>query len=56
MHRGLQIPKITRKVNHLIYMDNIKLFTKNKKRNPDTNNKNIQPGYGREFDIEPFVP
>ena len=29
-----------------MYMDDIKIFAKNKKRtgNPDTNNKNIQPG------------
>ena len=38
--------KLQKKIYHLIYMDNIKLLEKNEKIwDPDTNNKNIQPGY-----------
>ena len=37
-----------------MYMDNINIFVKNINKNLDsyTNNKNIQPWFGREFGIE----
>ena len=46
MHWGLQFTKSQEKINHLMYMDDIKLFSKNEKRigDSDTNNKNMQPG------------
>ena len=42
--------KSQEKLNHLIYMDDIKGFARNKKRIGDSNinNKNIQPGYRNE--------
>ena len=49
MHCGLQIYKIPREINHLIYMDDIKLCKKDEKRkdtgDPDISNENIRPGY-----------
>ena len=44
---GNKFIKSQEKVNYLMYIGNIKLFTKNEKttRTPDTNNKNIQPVY-----------
>ena len=42
---GCKFTKSQEKINHPMYKD-VKLFAKNEKRivNPDTNNKNIQPG------------
>ena len=55
MYRRLQIYKIARKINYLIYMDDINVFAKILKKrtgDPDTNNKNRQPGM--ELDIEKY--
>ena len=39
--------KSQEKINHLMYMDDIKWYEKNENKNGDSyiNNKNIQPGY-----------
>ena len=45
--RGYQFTKLQEKINHLMYMNDIKLFAKNKKRigDSDSSNKNIQQRY-----------
>ena len=43
MHRGYKYSKSTKKINHSMYVDIMKLFTKKRIGNSDTNNKNIQP-------------
>ena len=44
---GYKLSKLQEKLNHLMYMDDIKLFCKKRKRNGNskTSNKNIQSGY-----------
>ena len=44
---GYKLTKSQEKINHLIYMDDIKLFAKNEKKieNPNTHSENIQSGY-----------
>ena len=47
MFSGYKLHKLQVKINHLIYMDDIKLFAENKKiiRNPNTDNEDIQSRY-----------
>ena len=47
MGRGYKFTKSLKKINHLMYTDDVNVFAKNEKRTGDldTNNKNIQPGY-----------
>ena len=44
---GYKLNRWQERINHLMYKDDIKLFTKNKKRigNPITGSENIQSGY-----------
>ena len=44
---GYKFTKSQENINHLIYMDDIKIFIKNEKRtrDTDTDNENVQPGY-----------
>ena len=43
---GCKFTKSQEKMNNLMYIDDIKIFTKNSiELETDTNNKNIQPGY-----------
>ena len=51
---GYKFTKSQKRINHLIYIDDIKLFAKKWKRtgDSDTNNKNRQPGYGMKFGLE----
>ena len=47
LRKGTESYKFTKyqeKINHLLYMDDIKLFAKNEKET-NANNKNIQSGY-----------
>ena len=46
MTGGYKFTKSPEKINDLIHTDVIKIFAQNgKNKNPDTNYKNIQPGY-----------
>ena len=46
MHWGYKFTKLQEKINHLIYMHDIKLFARNEKElEINTNNKNIQSGH-----------
>ena len=44
---GYKLGRLQEKINHLMYLDDIKLFAKNEKRtgNSNTRSQNIQSGY-----------
>ena len=44
---GNKLTKAQERINHIMYMDDIKLFAKNEKKigDPNTNYRNIQSGY-----------
>ena len=55
---GYKLSKSQENINHLMYMDGIKLFAKERKgvEKPNTDCKNIQSGYiNIEFGIEKWV-
>ena len=45
---GVQIDSIAKKINHLMYMDNIKLFAKNKEETIRIYSQDIGMEFGRE--------
>ena len=53
MHGRIQTNKLQEKINHSMYMDDIKLFTEWKIiRNPNTDSENILSGIQMEFGLE----
>ena len=52
-----KLSKSQEKTNHLMFMDGIKLFAKNKKRieNSNTGSENIQSGRRKKAGLEKFV-